>query len=149
VIGALVEEFYHQRKKMGQLFSKEFGTSTPNPTVSLVCCAVSVLLPMLSFASNIMVFLQIKCCLQEWELGKYQNIPFTREGFGHDNDQILDTIMKVEAHGYRGRSYQDAKKRWAISGMAMFVALIYYFNIIVLMCLIPVHRLFLMILRQY
>jgi hypothetical protein len=27
-------------KKMGQLFLNEFGESTPNPAVSLVCCAV-------------------------------------------------------------------------------------------------------------
>ncbi|KAN0111297.1 hypothetical protein V8E52_008672 [Russula decolorans] len=92
-IGALVQEFYHQKKKMGQLFLNEFGESTPNPAVSL-----------------------IKCCLEEWESGERTDVPFTREAFGHDSDMILDTIAKVEAHAYHGASYQDAKKEWAISG---------------------------------
>lgn len=63
-----------------------------------------------------MIFLQIKCCLQEWGSGEHENVPFTGEAFSHDNDRILDTIAQVEAHTYHSLSYQAAKKGWAISG---------------------------------
>lgn len=63
-----------------------------------------------------MIFLQIKCCLQEWVSGECVDVPFTVEAFGDANDRILDTIAQVEEHPYHGHSYQNAKKRWATSG---------------------------------
>jgi hypothetical protein len=62
-IGSLVQAFYHQKKGMGQLFLDKFGESTLNPAMSLVCCAVSILLLVLSFANATMF--QIKCCLHK------------------------------------------------------------------------------------
>jgi hypothetical protein len=95
-----------------------------------------------------MTFLQIKCCLEEWESGECTDVPFTREAFGHDSDMILDTIAKVEAHAYHGASYQDAKKEWAISGNLKCVTNFIYFYIFILRHLIPVHRSPVTILRQ-
>lgn len=90
------------------------------------------------------IFLQINCCLQEWESGDHTEVPFTVEAFSNINDDILDIIARVERDVYHGLSYQNAKKCWATSGMSesWCVASIgdfICFYIFVLRYFIPVH----------
>jgi hypothetical protein len=125
----IIQAFYYQKENMGRRFPDEFGESVPNPAVSLVCCAVSILLPYgcCIKLANVIIFLQIKCSLEEWRSGDHENVPFTAETFASDNNKILKTISKVEADDYHGFSYRNAKKEWAISGM--YVTDFIYFRI--------------------
>ena len=71
---------------------------------------VYTFLPLLN---DVLILLQITCCLHEFQTGSFKAVDFSLSTYGLTYLDVIQLIGKVKANKYHGQRFKKCKKEWA------------------------------------